>query len=369
MLLWIAMAALAAAACLPLLSPVNRQRGGSSAGPSSSAAAMAIYRDQLAALARETDDGLVGSGEAAGARAEIARRLLRESATPSERVVPSARARKIASAAIIAMPLAALAFYLVVGSPQTPDQPLASRPDAMAMREVNDLVARVEAHLATNPDDGKGWEVIAPVYAKLGRQADAARAYANVVRLLGSTAEREGDLGEAIFRQTGRVTDDARAAFERARAQAPQDVRPRFYLALGLTQDARTEEAKAAWHALLADAPANASWVPEVKRQLTLLDAARTGPRQADVDAAAKLEPGRQQAMIEGMVTSLAERLKTSPDDTEGWVQLMRSYMVLGRAADARNALVDARLAVVDPMKRAAVDSAARELGVPGAAP
>jgi cytochrome c-type biogenesis protein CcmH len=73
--------------------------------------------------------------------------------------------------------------------------------------------------------------------------------------------------------------------------------------------------------------------------------------------------------MIEGMVTSLAERLKTSPDDTEGWVQLMRSYMVLGRAADARNALVDARLAVVDPMKRAAVDSAARELGVPGAAP
>ena len=47
-------------------------------------------------------------------------------------------------------------------------------------------------------------------------------------------------------------------------------------------------------------------------------------------------------AMIESMVTRLAERLKSEPDDIEGWTRLARSYNVLGKPEKARDALAKA---------------------------
>ena len=61
-----------------------------------------------------------------------------------------------------------------------------------------ELVARVEAHLEQNPEDGRGWEVVGPVYMRLGRYDDAVKARRNTLRLLGPTAGREADLGEAL---------------------------------------------------------------------------------------------------------------------------------------------------------------------------
>ena len=288
MVLWIAMAALAAAACLPLLLPLGGSRR---AARPASAPAMAIYRDQLDEVERDLARGVIAETEAAGARTEIARRLIREDEASEPSATPAEWPRKIAAGLIVAMPIAAVALYLFLGSPQSSDQPLASRADAVALREVTNLVAQVEAHLAAQPGDGKGWEVIAPVYVKLGREDDAVRAYANALRLLGSTAAREADLGEAIFRQSGQVTAEARAAFERARALAPDDVRPRFYLALALTQDGKADEATAAWRALLDGAPRDAPWVPEAERQLASLETPEPGPSAAQVDAAANLSP------------------------------------------------------------------------------
>lgn len=51
--------------------------------------------------------------------------------------------------------------------------------------------------------------------------------------------------------------------------------------------------------------------------------------------------PGEQQVtqeQVEQMVTGLAERLKASPDDPEGWFMLARSYNAMGRFAEAANA-------------------------------
>ena len=43
--------------------------------------------------------------------------------------------------------------------------------------------------------------------------------------------------------------------------------------------------------------------------------------------------------MIETMVASLDEKLKQNPRDTEGWMRLIRSYVVLGKTDEARAAL------------------------------
>lgn len=362
MILWIAMAALAAAACLPLLASLTRA---GNARPRS-APAMAIYRDQLTELDRDLARGVVAESEVSAARTEIARRLLREDEgrTGPDAGGGSGRPLRVAAGLIIAMPLAALAAYLLLGSPQYPDQPLSARPEVATAREVDQLVTKVEAHLAEFPGDGQGWEVIAPVYARLGRTADAVTAYRNALSLLGSTAERESDLGEAIVRQEGgAVTPEARAAFERATKLAPDDPRPKFYLALALGQEGRKDEAAAAWQALLAGAPADAPWRAAAEQALAALSA--RGPTAAEVDAAAGMTPADRNTMIVQMVDSLAERLKTDPGDGEGWARLVRSYMVLGRATDAQDALARARDALSgDAAKLALVEAAAREAGI-----
>ncbi len=52
-------------------------------------------------------------------------------------------------------------------------------------------------------------------------------------------------------------------------------------------------------------------------------------------EAAAAASPTEQQAQVQAMVSKLEERLKTQPDDVEGWRMMARSYNVMGRHADA----------------------------------
>ena len=93
----------------------------------------------------------------------------------------------------------AVALYLPLGSPRLGDFPLAQRTRAPdATQPLDNLVAQVEAHLEKNPTDGRGWNVLAPVLARLGRYDDAVRAFRNSITYNGDSAERRADLGEAI---------------------------------------------------------------------------------------------------------------------------------------------------------------------------
>src|SRR5215472_1018309 len=104
------------------------------------------------------------------------------------------------------------ALYLALGSPSLPDQPLAPR--LAASREglsLDTMVARVEEHLSRHPDDGRGWEIIAPVYLRLGRFDEAVKARRKVLSLNGASPERESALGEAlVFAANGLVTAEAK---------------------------------------------------------------------------------------------------------------------------------------------------------------
>ncbi len=374
MLLWIVMALLAAAASLAVLVPLARAgRTGSAAGP-----ALSIYRDQMSEVDRDLGRGLIAESEAEAARTEIGRRLIRAGIPEVVKAAGRRSGPRIAAVVAIAAPVLALGIYLALGSPDLPDQPLAARLSTpLEQQDVAALVARVEAHLATNPEDGAGWEVIGPVYLRMGRYDDAVRAFGNALRLLGSNAERETALGDALVRASnGLITADARAAFERANRLAPQAIAPRFYLAVALSQDGRKDDAIAAWQALLKGAPAGAAWVPLAERWVAQLQGtaapppasatpAQPGPNAADVQAAGDMTPEQRVAMINGMVGQLAARLDSNPDDAEGWARLVRSYMVLGRAEDAKAALAKARTALAGKSDRlAVVEAEARSAGL-----
>jgi cytochrome c-type biogenesis protein CcmH len=63
------------------------------------------------------------------------------------------------------------------------------------------------------------------------------------------------------------------------------------------------------------------------------------GPTAEDVAAASQLAPAEQNVMIAGMVSRLEERLKSSPNDLDGWLMLARSRKVLGDVSAARTAI------------------------------
>jgi len=249
---------------------------------------------------------------------------------------------------VLAVPLVSWGLYIKLGSPDLPAQPLSERlAKNPADSSVDELVARAEAHLAANPSDGRGWDVLAPVYLRLQRYSDAARAYRNAIRLAGDSAARQAGLGEAIANAAGGIVSaEAQAAFEAALKQDPANAKASFYLAMGLAQEGRAGEAKAAWQKMLAALPPDSPWRGAVEQALADTagksvagGAPANGPDAQAVDAAQQMSPQDRQAMIETMVADLDEKLKQNPRDVEGWMRLIRSYAVLGKADQARDAL------------------------------
>ncbi len=375
MILWAIFASMTVAAIIAVLWPLVRSsrvaRGGSE---------LNVYKDQLQEIDDDRAAGLIGEAEAEAARLEVSRRLLAAADTqrqaPSAVVVPgNPRWRRAATvAALVILPFGAPSLYVALGSPDVPGEPAFARVKTAQgddSQSVASLVSQVEAHLARNPNDGPGWEVIAPVYMRLGRFDDAVEAMRKALALNGDTAIREADLGEALAAAAnGLVTVDAKAVFERAVARDPHEPKARYFLGLAAEQDGKSDKAAAIWRGLLADAPAGAQWVEFVREALARVSSApapAAGPSASDVAAAANMNDDQQRDMIRGMVARLASRLHNDGADVEGWLRLVRAYVVLGDRDKAKDAADDAKRALADrPDEIKRIDDLVKGLGLKG---
>lgn len=367
LLFWVLAALMTFAAALAVMLPFLRRREEATAG---SAHDLAVYRDQLAELEQELARGLISRPDAQQARAEIGRRILRlqEEEKAAGQSVQARRAgtvRAIAAAAVLAVPAVSWGLYAFLGSPGLPALPLAARLNAdPAQAPLEELIARAEAHLADNPQDARGWEVLAPVYARLGRFGDAAAAYRRTIALAGPSAARHAALGEALVGEAGGiVTADAEAAFAEALALDADNPRARFFIAMARAQEGKTEEARALWQQMAAELPPDSPWREMAGQAAASLSAA--GPSEADIAAAQDMSPEARREMIEGMVAGLDARLREEPGDAEAWRRLLRSYVVLDRREEARAALQRALAAFgADSREGQALAEFARELGI-----
>jgi cytochrome c-type biogenesis protein CcmH len=274
-------------------------------------------------------------------------------------------------------PTLGLAIYVFEGSPQlatlTPSAANAER------REITATLARLRAEAEAAPRDQAVWRRLAAGELAAGDYSGAAAAFEHLIVLDPENSQMRSAYGEAlVFARGGVVGPEARAAFESAQAGDPDDVRAGFYLAEAAYQAGRPNEAIAAWGALAERAPSGAPWLVTVAQRLLraaqmqersldslglgaetvaalevaldLAAAPQRGPSEADMAAAADLDPEARAAMIEGMVGRLAARLEQEPDDIEGWRMLARSYQQLGRNAEAVEAFAQVRRLAPDDL-------------------
>src|ERR1700730_3424273 len=365
-MLWLIFAVFTAVAMLSVLWPLAKTPRGVARGE----IGIACYKAQLAEIERDEAQCLVAPEDAQGAKAEAARRLI--AADAANAPIPAAsetRAWLASAGVLIFVPVLALSLYATIGHPDMPDAPLAARLDASPARmDLAAAIAKIEAHLAQHPDDGRGYEVLAPVYLRMGRTGEAVNAARAALRLLGETPARHALYGEALVAAAnGVVTPEAKQSFEAAAAKDPSAAEPRFFLGLASEQEGDKARARDIWAKLAAEAPQAAPSAQALRERLAALGA---GPEATQDGLAAKIEAlpeaGRMNA-IRGMVEGLASRLAQNGQDLEGWLRLVRSYTVLHEPGKARSALIDAKRSLAgDPSAIARIEALARELGLEG---
>lgn len=308
-----------------------------------------VYRDQMKELDRDRAGGLISAEEAEYARAEIGRRLLAAAGKTGDSAGdisgPSVLRKLAIGMVTIVPPAIGLCLYIMLGSPGLPDQPLAARLESPG-NDMSLLVAKAERHLAQNPNDGAGWDILAPIYFRTARLGDAELAYRNAIRLIGPNGARLSGLGETlVVVNDGIVTEDARSAFEEAVRLEPGNVRARFYVGVAQEQAGKTADAKATFEDIAKASPPDAPWMGLINEHIAknggtaAAPSTLGGPTADDVAAAQDMSQGDRQDMIRGMVDSLASKLETDPNNIEGWLRLVRSYMVLGDRDKAQAAL------------------------------
>ena len=371
MIFWVILALMTGAAIFAVIWPLAR-----SGRVMPSGSEVEVYRDQLDELERDLAAGSIEKKEAEAARVEVSRRLL--AAVDAAKAVSNTAAststvsyrRAIALVALLVLPVGAGSLYFRLGSPGLASETLTNRHDIQTDQQasIENLVAKVELHLQSNPKDGRGWEVLGPVYMQLGRYTDSANAWRNTLLLLGESADREANLGEALMAEAnGVVTDEAKSAFVRAVTLDDTTVSARYYLGMAAEQDGKREEAAKIWRELIAEAPSDAHWLNDVRTALARIEASpaalSSGPNAGQIAAATTQSPDPQTTMIRGMVEGLAARLKQDGSDLDGWVRLVRSYKVLGELDKAQAAISDAQNALAnDPDKRRRLNVALKDL-------
>ena len=159
-----------------------------------------IFRDQLRELERDRSEGLLAVADFEQAKGELQRRLLDEVQTE---VVPSGKAggRKTALALLIVLPLMAAAGYVLLGNPQALD-PMRTQ-SRMNAQQIDEMLGKLAARLKANPDDTKGWVMLARSYKALGRLAEAAEAYNHGGALVDGDPTLLADYAEVLVQANG----------------------------------------------------------------------------------------------------------------------------------------------------------------------
>ena len=180
------------------------------------AANVLVYQDQCQELEADLHNGLIGEAEYQKEKQELERRLLADTetakrASSASSTGTSPATRKVAYAVAAAIPIVAIAFYLVRGNPRglNPETAPSTMPGAetqsgeMTPQQIEANVGKLAKRLEENPNDAQGWVMLGRSYMMMERYADAATAYGRATTLNGGDANLWTDYAEALALSNG----------------------------------------------------------------------------------------------------------------------------------------------------------------------
>lgn len=340
----------------------------------------AVYKDQLQEIDADYERGLINFQEAKTARTEIARKILNiskidpstttaEEAVADDNRLTSSIPLPVLIVSFFFIPFLGVSLYLFYGSPSLPNQPHHARQSVpLEQLPIASLIAKMEDHLRASPQDGRGWDLIAPIYLKTGRFNNAVLAYSNAIRINGESTERIINYAESLFwARNQQITPDVEQAFEKALELKPDRYVLSARLAQFYEQSGKSQKAINAWKSVVQYAQANPRITTLAQNHISRLQAgadqsqtaqkqlgpvrqnqasqtqAQPGPTAEDVAAASQMSATEQRAMINSMVEGLAARLTDQGGSLEEWIRLVRAYKVMGKDSDAKQALKKAK--------------------------
>jgi len=342
-----------------------------------------VFKDQLKELDRDLERNLISEEEAETARLEIQRRLLaadeKRKTQQANLQRPSKKTLALSSVLGAVVVVGSFVLYGKLGMPGYGDVPYASRnieqekrqasanPDGMVKE-----IAALKKRLEQEPQDIDAWMLLARTLRSVGRLDESVQAYEFALKYSDRHPDILADYAEAkIYADQGAVKKETIEALIEAIKTDPAQMKARFYLGYAKAHVEDYQAAIQTWVDLLAMAPPQAPWVPQVQKQIDLAakssglnpadfqpsamaknmakqfaleweqeEQAQPGPTREQMQQAQEMTAEERNEMIRSMVQRLADRLEENPNDPEGWQRLANAYQVLGekeKAIEARN--------------------------------
>jgi cytochrome c-type biogenesis protein CcmH len=214
---------------------------------------LTIFRDQLADLERERNDGTLVEADFAQAKNELQRRLLDEveveTESPQSNTLSS---RPTAIILLLSLPVLAVAAYAMLGNPRALDPANTAPQKQMTAADIEGMVAKLAERMKNNPDDLNGWLMLARSYKMMGRYSESVDAYAKAESVIDSDPELLASYAETLAMASGKgLTGKSRELIAKALKLDPKHGHSLFLAGAAAMESGDKKNAIAHWEALL----------------------------------------------------------------------------------------------------------------------
>jgi len=211
---------------------------------------------------------------------------------------------------LLAVPVAGLGLYQVIGTPEAINMPVASPQQAGQQAHMSDednidmLLAQLNKRLAENPNNPDGWLILGRTLKTQQRFAEAQEALERANRILPGTPLIMVELAEAQLFASGspEFTEDIKQLLEETLAIDPQQQKSLWLLGMAAAEEGDTDTAVSHWQALLALLEPGSAPAQSVSEQIATVQGAMGGaamPPAAAVSQGGKTAPAEPAPMVE----------------------------------------------------------------------
>jgi cytochrome c-type biogenesis protein CcmH len=250
---WLCAGLLLLAALAFLLLPVVRGRK-AQAEEDRTALNVSLYQERLQELQSQHAAGALDDSQLQAGRDEAARELLADTegaqGQPRQRVLGS----KVPLTAALLMPLLAYGLYLYWGAIDDVER---ARTFAEQPKTIEEMTARLEAQVKSEPDSAEAWYFLGRTYMAQERAGDAAAAFERAVSLSERAPELLGQWAQALYFAGERQwTEQLQALTDEALRADPAEVTSLGLLGIAAYEEQRFQQAIDYWEQLVAALPA-----------------------------------------------------------------------------------------------------------------